>query len=127
MSLYKIPKKDILSGDVINFRYNNKRRYVIVMECPNDSGRSGKFKSKDGKVKRFLHGIQIPVNKEGTMELIIKKIGGTRVLFESNGNRVYTINFGNQLNDIMNSRAAYEKIKSDVDKLSTAIVVTPKL
>ena len=53
-------KNKIKSGSIISFTYNGKRRTVIVMECPNDPGRAGKFKSKDGKQDTFLHALDIP-------------------------------------------------------------------
>ena len=121
MSSYKISKQKITAGNIVRFRYNDRRRYVLVMECPNDPGRRGKFITKEGKLKRFLHGIELPIpDKKVKVELIIKKMGGTRVLFESNkGIRFYTVNFGDELEDIMNARTAYEKVKSDVENMNT--------
>ena len=43
MSNLKWFKGKINSGDIISFIYNGRRRNVIVMECPNDPGRAGKF------------------------------------------------------------------------------------
>ena len=117
MASRKWPKNEVKSGDVISFLYKSRRRNVIVMECPNDVGRAGKFITKQGEIKKFLHGIEIPLDNryDSKIENLIKKMGGTRVLFESRyGDRFYTVNFGTQLKDIMNARAAYDKVKSDV-------------
>ena len=120
MATLKWFKNKVKSGDIVSFSYKNKKRHVIIMECPNDGGRSGKFISKDGKRKKFLHGIEIPISDKHNSKVknIIKKMGGTRLLFESIGDQqFYQVNFGNELKDIMNARTAYEKVKSEVEDM----------
>ena len=116
MSNIKWFKGKINSGDIISFTYDGRKRNVIVMECPNDSGRAGKFMDKTGKSKRFLHGLQIPFGdrKDALVENIIKKMGGTRVIFEKNGIQYFKVNFGIGVKDLMNARRAYDKVKNDV-------------
>ena len=112
-------KSKVNSGDIISFTYKGARRNVIVMECPNDVGRAGAFITKGGQRRKFLHGIQIPLeNKyDALVERVIKKMGGTRLIIEASGEEYHSINFGSELNDLMNARAAYKKIKTDIDEL----------
>ena len=116
MAVFKWQKNKVESGDIISFTYNGKKRNVIVMESPNDPGRYGKFKTKDGKLKRFLHGIELIHDLEkSTIENIISQMGGTRILMEIDNQYYYQINFGKQIDDIMTSERAYDKIKTYVD------------
>ena len=120
MAKQRWSKDKIKSGNVISFTYNGKIRTVIVMECPNDIGRAGRFTSKEGKKSRFLHAIDIPrpySTWKQEVSKMIKKMGGTRLLAEFKNDKYYEINFGEELKDLMNARTAYKNVKIQVDDL----------
>ena len=45
-------KGKIKAGNLVYFEYNTKWREVVVFECPNDTGRKGKIKKKDGSTSK---------------------------------------------------------------------------
>ena len=111
-------KDKIDNGDIITFIYKGIRRNIIVMESPNDPGRYGKFITKEGLTRKFLHGLELPYGDQykSLIRNLVKEMGGTRILFENGRDTYYQINFGSEMKDIMNARAAYSKIKKYVDR-----------
>ena len=109
-------KGKIKAGNLVYFEYNTKWREVVVFECPNDTGRKGKIKKKDGSTSKVLHGLELDAEGAATpgvstvRNLILERLGGTRPLEEKNGIQFYQCNFGYDQEDVMTPKVAYGKV-----------------
>ena len=81
-------KGQIKAGNLVYFEYNAKWREVLVFECPNDTGRRGIVRKKDGSVGKVLHGLEVDAEGAATpgvssvQNLLFSRLGGTRPLME---------------------------------------------
>tara|TARA_B100001564_G_scaffold355498_1_gene367916 strand:+ start:237 stop:812 length:576 start_codon:yes stop_codon:yes gene_type:complete len=116
-------KGQVKAGNLIYFEYNAKWREVLVFECPNDSGRRGIIRKKDGGTSKVLHGLELDAEGAATpgvstvRDLILSRFGGTRPLLEKNGIQFYQTNFGYEQEDIMTPKVAYTKIKNYIQNI----------
>tara|TARA_B100000287_G_scaffold392124_1_gene404278 strand:+ start:509 stop:1231 length:723 start_codon:yes stop_codon:yes gene_type:complete len=99
----------VRAGQVINFRYNNKDRIIIVMMSPKDPG------SKD---KTLLHGLQIQskgigiAGMKSKLPMIIQKTGGVQLILEDNKTgKFFKFNMGFSSGDKVKPDTVYNQIK----------------
>ena len=126
MARHKWTKGKIKAGQLIYFEYNAKWREVLVFECPNDPGRRGILKTKEG-AKKFLHGIELDSEGAATpgvstaRGVMLSKMGGTRPLLTIGEGikeeTYYQANFGYDQEDLLTPKVAYGKIKSYVQSI----------
>ena len=126
MARLKWTKGKIKAGQLIYFEYNAKWREVLVFECPNDPGRRGVLKTKEG-AKKFLHGVELDSEGAATpgvstaRGVMLSKMGGTRPLHTEgkgiNEQTYYQSNFGYDQEDVFTPKVAYGKIKSYVQSI----------
>ena len=116
-------KGQIKAGNLVYFEYNAKWREVLIFECPNDSGRRGIIKKKDGGIAKVLHGLELDAEGSATpgvstvRNLILSRLGGTRPLMKKDNTQFYQCNFGYDQGDIMTPKVAYTKVQSYIQNI----------
>ena len=130
----KWTKGKIKAGHLVYFEYNAKWREVLVFECPGDgSGRRGKLKTKDGKTKKFLHGLELDAEGapkpgvDSVIPFVLDRLGGTRPIHEQGKEKFYACNFGYDKFSLMTPKIAYTKIKSLIRRFGNDAKTTNNL